>query len=322
MARPRKKKDETTQLTLEELGSKYGYVLSVGSSDAFEYERISFGIPALDKLLGGGIPKKRLTLLTGQSNAGKSYLASQAVANVQKSGGTTVWLDSEMSWDRDWMQKCGVDTDNILLAQPLTGEDAFDTVRDLMIDGVDLIVLDSIAGLVPSAIHDEDFSYNPMAWQARLINTSLPRLFPHFKHGSALVVINQVRSSMGPVSLDAMPGGVGQVFFSHMILQAKRSGWIEENKEKVGFDIEVRLRKSKAGGAPFNSCTVPFRLDGGFDIIETWIREALDMGIVKQSGPWYELPDLTEKLMGLNTVKNYYIENPDKFDLLKDNIGD
>jgi len=318
---PRKKKDETredtTPLSLVELGKKYGGVLNVGSSDEFKYERISFGIPALDKLLGGGIPKKRLTLLTGQSNAGKTYLASQAVVNVQKSGGTAVWLDSEMSWDKEWMSKCGVDTDNILLAQPLTGEEAFNTVRDLMIDGVDLIVLDSIAGLVPSAVHDEDFSYNPMAWQARLINTSLPRLFPHFKHGSALVVINQVRSSMGPVALDAMPGGVGQVFFSHMILQAKRSGWIEENKVKVGFDIEIRLQKTKAGGIPFDSCTIPFRLDGGFDMIETWVREALDMGIIKQSGPWYDLPDEGEKLMGLNNVKAFYIENPERFELLK-----
>ena len=318
---PRKKKVDETPLSLSELGTKYGGVLNIGSSDDFQYERISFGIPALDKLLGGGIPKKRLTLLTGQSNAGKSYLASQAVVNVQKAGGTAVWLDSEMSWDSGWMQKCGVDTDNVLLSQPLTGEEAFNTVRDLMIDGVDLIVLDSIAGLVPSAVHDEDFSYNPMAWQARLVNTSLPRLFPHFKHGSALMVINQVRSSMGPVALDAMPGGVGQVFFSHMILQAKRSGWIEENKEKVGFDIEVRLRKTKAGGMPFDSCTIPFRLDGGFDMIETWIREALDMGIVKQAGPWYELPEVGEKLMGLNNVKTFYIDNPDKFESLKETVG-
>jgi len=219
-----------------------------GNNSAFEFTRIPFGIPALDKLTGGGIPKKRMTMLYGPTNVGKSYLASQVVARAQEAGGTAAWIDTELSWDAGWSAKCGIDVENILVSQPSNGEQALETVRKLMDAKVDVIVLDSIAGLVPAAVMEEGFDYNPMAWQARFVNTSLPRILAHLKEGSAFVAINQVRSSMGPVALDAMPGGMAQTFFSHFLLQVRRKGWIEEgkNKEKVGFDMEVRLRKTKA----------------------------------------------------------------------------
>ncbi len=289
--------------------------LSRGSSPEFGYTRIPFGIPSLDKLTGGGIPKKRMTLMYGPTNVGKSYLASQVLANAQKMGGVGAWIDTELSWDAEWVAKCGVDVDNVLVAQPSTGEDALETVRKLMDAKVDVIVLDSIAGLVPAAVMDEGFDYNPMAWQARFINTSLPRTLAHLKEGSAFVAINQVRSSMGPVALDAMPGGLAQTFFSHFLLQVRRSGWIEENKEKVGFDMEVRLRKTKVGGENWKSAVVPFRVDGGIDITESFIREALDRGVITKGGPWYTYGEA--KVMGMNGLKKHFVENPEKLEELK-----
>ena len=289
--------------------------LSRGSSPEFGYTRIPFGIPSLDKLTGGGIPKKRMTLMYGPTNVGKSYLASQVLANAQKMGGGGAWIDTELSWDAEWVAKCGVDVDNVLVAQPSTGEDALETVRKLMDAKVDVIVLDSIAGLVPAAVMDEGFDYNPMAWQARFINTSLPRTLAHLKEGSAFVAINQVRSSMGPVALDAMPGGLAQTFFSHFLLQVRRSGWIEENKEKVGFDMEVRLRKTKVGGENWKSAVVPFRVDGGIDITESFIREALDRGVITKGGPWYTYGEA--KVMGMNGLKKHFVENPEKLEELK-----
>ena len=289
--------------------------LSRGSSPEFGYTRIPFGIPSLDKLTGGGIPKKRMTLMYGPTNVGKSYLASQVLANAQKMGGVGAWIDTELSWDAEWVAKCGVDVDNVLVAQPSTGEDALETVRKLMDAKVDVIVLDSIAGLVPAAVMDEGFDYNPMAWQARFINTSLPRTMAHLKEGSAFVAINQVRSSMGPVALDAMPGGLAQTFFSHFLLQVRRSGWIEENKEKVGFDMEVRLRKTKVGGENWKSAVVPFRVDGGIDITESFIREALDRGVITKGGPWYTYGEA--KVMGMNGLKKHFVENPEKLEELK-----
>ena len=292
-----------------------------GTSTDFAYTRIPFGIPALDKLTGGGIPKKRMTMLYGPTNVGKSYLASQVVARAQENGGIAAWIDTELSWDADWSARCGIDVENTLVSQPTSGEKALEVVRTLMDAKVDVIVLDSIAGLVPEAVMDEGFDYNPMAWQARFINTSLPRLLAHLKEGSAFVAINQVRSSMGPVALDAMPGGLAQTFFAHFLLQVKRKGWIEEgaSKEKVGFDMEVRLRKSKVGGENWKSAVIPFRVEGGIDVTESFIREALETGIISKAGPWYSYKDA--KVMGMNGLKNHFLENPLLLEELKNEVS-
>ena len=290
-----------------------------GSDDSFLYSRIPFGIPALDNLTGGGIPKKRMTILYGPTNVGKSYLASQIVVNAQKEGGTAAWIDTELSWDSDWMAKCGVDVINTLVSQPVNGEEAMDIIRELMQVGIDVIVLDSIAGLVPTAVVEEEFSYNPMAWQARFVNSALPKILGNLKDGSAFVAINQVRSSIGPVALDNMPGGLAQTFFAHFLLQVRRKGWIEEkDKTKVGFDMEVRLRKTKVGGENWDSAIVPFRVEGGIDIVESFIREALERKLITQAGAWYSYDG--EKVMGLNGIKSLFIDNPEKFDVLKEAI--
>jgi len=237
----------------------------------------------------------------------------------QKEGGITAWIDTELSWDAAWMKKCGIDTNNIMVAQPPDGEEAMNIIRELMREGVNVIVLDSIAGLVPTAVHNEDFSYNPLAWQARFVNSSLPKLLPNLKFGSAFVAINQVRSSIGPVALDNMPGGLAQTFFAHFLLQVRRKGWIEDKeKVKVGFDMEVRLRKSKVGGESWQSAIVPFRVEGGIDIIESYIREGIRKKIIKQAGPWYSFNDT--KVMGLNGIKKIFTEQPDQFLLLRKGI--
>jgi len=309
---------DNAEEVIQQLLSKKDLNLFRGSNDAFAYERIPFGIPALDSLTGGGIPKKRMTLLYGPTNVGKSYLASQIARNAQAAGGTAGWIDTELSWDANWVTKCGLDAEKILVAQPTNGEDALEIVREMMKAGVDVIVLDSIAGLVPTTVAEEEFSYNPMAWQARFINAALPKLLPNLKHGSALVAINQVRSSLGPVAIDNMPGGLAQTFFSHFLLQVRRSGWIEENKQRVGFDMEVRLRKSKVGGENWRSAVVPFRVDGGIDILESFIREAIDRSIITRAGAWYTYK--VDKAMGLNGLKQFFIDNPDKTKELKQEI--
>jgi len=286
-----------------------------GDNDIFSFTRIPFGIPVLDRLTGGGIPKKRMTIMYGPTNVGKSYLASQVVVNVQSSGGVAAWIDTELSWDASWMHKCGLDTSQVIVSQPDSGEEAMDIIRELMRAGVDVIVLDSVAGLVPMAVHDEDFSYSPIAWQARFVNSALPKLLPNLKNGSSFIAINQVRSSLGPVALDSMPGGLAQSFFAHFLLQVRRSGWIKDGTVNVGFDMEVRLRKSKVGGENWKSAVVPFRVDGGIDVLESFIREGISRKLIKQSGPWYEYGGT--KVMGMNGIKKFFLENDDSFKELK-----
>jgi len=309
----------TAEEVIESLLQSKTMNLQRGDSTEFAFGRIPFNIPVLDKLTGGGIPKKRMTILYGPTNVGKSYLASQVIVNAQKINGTTAWVDTELSWDSKWMKKCGVDTTNIVVSQPINGEEAMDTIRELMRAGVDVIVLDSIAGLVPTAVHDEDFSYNPMAWQARFVNSSLPRLLPNLKHGSAFVAVNQVRSSIGPVALDNMPGGLAQAFFAHFLLQVRRSGWIKDGKTNVGFDMEVRLRKSKVGGESWKSATVPFRVEGGIDVTESYIRDGIEKKLISQSGPWYSFGK--DKAMGMNGLRKLFIENEPLFRTLQNELA-
>ena len=294
--------------------------LTVASDKDFKFERIPFGIPQLDKLTGGGIPKKRFTLLTGQPSGGKSYLAMKAVESVQKEGGTAVWIDTEMSLDESWFRKCGVNPDLLLASQPESGEAAIAIARECMEAGVDLVVIDSIAGMVPTA-ELVDFDKNPMGWLARFINDSLSRLMSRLKHGSALICINQQRSSIGPVAIKEMPGGKGQVYWNHMMLEVRRAGWIEDKKTKTkeGFDMEVTLKKNKTSADHWSKVVVPFRVDGGIDIMESYMREGLAYGHIKQAGAWYEYQG--NKVMGLNGLKALLLtDQPELGDTLKDQV--
>ena len=309
---------DSAEKAIQELLKDKNLKLQIGNSDTFEYGRIPFDIPSLDQLTGGGIPKKRFTLIYGPTKVGKSYLASQIVVNAQKQGGIAAWIDTELSWDSDWMAQCGVDTSAIAVMQPTNGEEALNTIRELMDRGVDVIVLDSIAGLVPTAVAEEEFSYNPMAWQARFVNQSLPKLLAHLHHGSAFIAINQVRASLGPVALDNMPGGLAQGFFAHFLMQVRRHGWIKEGNDNVGFDMEVRLRKTKVGGENWKSAVVPFRVAGGIDILESYIREAISQKIITQAGAWYTYKDT--KAMGLNGIKKIFIETSEMFEELKNEL--
>ena len=309
---------DSAEEAIEQLLKNKNLNLQLGNSNTFDYGRIPFDIPALDKLTGGGIPKKRFTLIYGPTNVGKSYLASQVVVNAQKHDGIAAWIDTELSWDSEWMQKCGIDTSKIVVSQPTHGEEAFETIRSLMQSGVDVIVLDSIAGLVPTDVAEKEFGYSPMAWQARFVNSSLPKLLANLQHGSAFIAIIQVRSSLGPVALDAMPGGLAQGFFAHFLMQVRRNGWIKEGNDNVGFDMEIRLRKTKVGGENWQSAVVPFRVAGGIDILESYLREAIERKIITQAGAWSTNQET--KAMGLNGIKKIFIETPEMFEELKNEL--
>ena len=133
---------QTAEEAIEQLLKSKTLNVLRGDSDDFSFVRIAFGIHALDTLTAGGIPKKRMTLMYGPTNVGKSYLASQVVANVQAEGGIAAWIDTELSWDSGWNERCGVDTTKVIVSQPTNGEEAMDTARELMQAGVDVIVLD------------------------------------------------------------------------------------------------------------------------------------------------------------------------------------
>ena len=318
--------DTDANNAIQKLLKTKGLNLSFGE-DTDSVERITFGLPQLDKLLGGGIPKNRFTLIYGPPNVGKSYLSSLAVSRTQQDGGTAMWVDTEMSYDKDWMSRCGVDQSKILVAQPSTGEAAMGHVREGLAAGIDIVVLDSIAGLIPTAMTEEiekgNFAHSPMAWQGRFVNSSFPKLFPYLKNGSAFIAINQMRQSLGGIRpTNTWPGGQGQTFFAHAMLEVRRDGWIKEKingtEETVGFDMQVRMHKSKIGGENWKAAVVPFKADGGIDIIETFMRDGIAVGVIEQAGTWYTYQGT--KVQGLNGLKSLFLEAPTLLEELQNEL--
>ena len=290
--------------------------LVTGNSEEFTYEKIPFNIAALDRITNGGIPKKKFSLFFGGWSSGKSYLASQLCKSVQKQNGLSLWVDTEMSWDSEWMNKCGLNTADVLVKQAQSAEDAYKAMEAGLRSGVDLVVLDSVAGLIPTDITDnkDPFGYSPIAWQARSWNQALVRLLPLLKYGSALVVINQVRGSMGPVSaIETMPGGKGQQFFAHAVMETRRGEYIKDKDQRVGFMIKAALLKDKFGGERWEQIDIPFRIEGGIDTNETYLREALEKGIITKRGAWYFYDRFqTGKVQGFDNLRAFANEYPDE----------
>ena len=306
----------------------------MGDGDGFKLERIPIGIPGLDRMLHWGIPKKRMTLLTGQPSCGKSYIATQACAQVQRAGGTVGRIDAELSWDKDWIAQCGLDPSKVMVAQPTTGEEAMEVLAEWL-DGikldeqgktrtppVDIIVLDSLAALCPKNIQEDEYEKSPMAWQSRLINSSFPRFFSKIQNGSAFIAINQQRAAIGNYQ-PAMPGGIGQEFYSHLIMEVRRGGWLPNKEakagERTGFNMRFKITKTKVGGLVEDTCEAPFTYDEGIKEQEVFIDEGLYQNIIETtSAGRYEYQE--QKFHGRKTLLKSMEENPELYELLKEEV--
>jgi recombination protein RecA len=268
---------------------------TMGNADGLDLEKIPLGLPALDRMLHGGIPKKRMTLLTGKPSCGKSYLATKACAQVQREGGLVGWIDAELSWEPEWARTCGLDPSRVMLSQPFSGEEAMEVLAEwldgvkLSSDGkqrtkpVDIIVLDSLAALSPAKVQEDDWEKSPMAWQSRFINSSFPRFFNKIQNGSAFIAINQERTSIGGYK-PLPPGGLAQQFFAHLMLEVRKGDWLPSSNSKAGeregFNMVVRMNKTKVGGLVDDQASVPFTYNAGVREYEAIIDEALYSGIL------------------------------------------
>lgn len=314
---------ETAETIFNELLNDKKLATKRGDDESFAYGRIPFNIPQLDRITNGGIPRKRFTLLFGGWSSGKSYIASQLSKSVQEDGGVSVWIDLEKSWDPAWMEKVGIDTSKILVADPSTAEEAFQVAQKSLRAGVDLVVLDSVAGIIPADIfnNEKGIDYSPIAWQSRTWNQMLVRLLPDLTYGSSLVAINQTRGALGPVTaMETMPGGEGQKFFSHCCMQVSKGGWLNEppaSTNRVGFEIKVKLLKDKFGGEKWEEVIIPFRVEGGVDVVETYARLGLEYGLITKAGAWYSYEKMPNKVSGLAKVVEWFKDNSEEYEELK-----
>ncbi|UKJ08604.1 recombinase RecA [Solitalea lacus] len=313
------------QLTLDKLEKSYGKgtIMKLGDTAIEPIEAISTGSLGLDIALGiGGLPKGRIIEIYGPESSGKTTLAIHAIAESQKKGGIAAIIDAEHAFDKFYAKKLGVDVDNLLISQPDNGEQALEIADNLIRSGaIDIIVIDSVAALVPKGEIEGEMGDSKMGLQARLMSQALRKLTGTInKTGCCCIFINQLREKIGVMfgNPETTTGGNALKFYASIRLDIRRTGQIKDGEEVSGNRVKVKIVKNKV--AP------PFRL-AEFDIMYgegiSKAGEIIDLGveyeIIKKSGSWFSYGD--SKLgQGRDAVKQLILDNPELMEELETKI--
>lgn len=315
------------QLTLDKLEKSYGKgtVMKLGDTAIEAIEFISTGSLGLDIALGiGGLPKGRVVEIYGPESSGKTTLAIHAIAESQKKGGIAAFIDAEHAFDRTYAQKLGVDIENLLISQPDNGEQALEIADNLIRSGaIDIIVIDSVAALVPKAEIEGEMGDSKMGLQARLMSQALRKLTGMIsKTGCCCIFINQLREKIGVMfgNPETTTGGNALKFYASVRLDVRRISQIKDTDEVSGNRVKVKIVKNKV--AP------PFRL-AEFDIMFgegiSKAGEIIDLGveynIIKKSGSWFSYGE-TRLGQGRDAVKNLILDNPEMMEEMEKKIKD
>ena len=313
------------QLTLDKLEKSYGKgaVMKLGDEAVEPLECISTGSLGLDIALGiGGLPKGRVIEIYGPESSGKTTLATHVIAEAQKKGGIAAFIDAEHAFDKYYAQKLGVDVENLLIAQPDNGEQALEIADNLIRSGaIDIIVIDSVAALVPKAEIEGEMGDSKMGLQARLMSQALRKLTGTIaKTGCCCIFINQLREKIGIMfgNPETTTGGNALKFYASVRLDIRRISQIKDTDEVSGNRVKVKIVKNKV--AP------PFRI-AEFDIMFgegiSKAGEVVDLGvefeIIKKAGSWFSYGD-TKLGQGRDAVKQLLLENPELMEELEAKI--
>lgn len=290
-----------------------GSVMKLGQRQVMDIESISTGSLSLDIALGiGGLPKSRIVEIYGPESSGKTTLALQVIAEAQKNGGTCAFIDAEHALDPSYAKKLGVNTTDLLISQPDTGEQALEITDTLVRSGaISVLVVDSVAALTPRAELEGEMGDHHMGLQARLMSQALRKLTGSISKSSTMVIfINQIRMKIGVMfgSPETTAGGNALKFYSSVRLDIRRIGAIKDGDEIVGNQTRVKVVKNKVA-PPFK--VVEFDIMYGKGISK--LGELIDLGskadIVEKSGAWYSYKG--EKIgQGKENSKEYLINNP------------
>jgi recombination protein RecA len=321
MANATAEKDRAVETAIGQIERQFGKgaIMKLGSRPVVDVPVISTGSLALDRALGiGGLPRGRVTEIFGPESSGKTTLALHAVAESQRKGGIAAFIDAEHALDTAYAKKLGVNCDELLVSQPDTGEQALEIADMLVRSGaIDIIVIDSVAALVPRAEIEGEMGDSHMGLQARLMSQALRKLTGSIgKTMTTLIFINQIRMKIGIVfgNPETTTGGNALKFYASVRLDIRKSNSIKEGQEVVGNKTRVRVVKNKM--AP------PFR-EAEFDIMYgegiSQTGDLLDMGvmndIVEKSGAWYSYAG--ERIgQGRENAKKFLKDNPDLFDAI------
>ena len=291
-----------------------GSVMKLGDFTAMNVESIPTGALSLDVALGiGGIPKGRIIEIFGPESSGKTTLALHMIAECQKRGGEAAFIDAEHALDPVYAKHLGVDIDNLIVSQPDTGEQALEIAEALVRSGaIDIIVVDSVAALVPKAEIDGDMGDAHVGLQARLMSQALRKLAGVLnKSNTAIVFINQLREKVGIMfgNPETTPGGRALKFYSSVRVEIRRSEVIKNGTEIVGNKVNIKVVKNKVA-PPFKSTQVDIIYGKGISRDGEVLDLAVDKDIVDKSGAWYAYKG--EKIgQGRENAKRYLVEHPD-----------
>lgn len=268
-----------------------GSIMKMGDDTHLNVKTISTGLPSLDVALGaGGIPRGRVTEIFGNESSGKTSLALSCVASVQKKGGTAAYIDAENALDPVYAKNIGVNLDDLYIAQPNSGEDALDIANKLISSGaIDLIVIDSVAALVPRAEIDGEMGDSHVGLLARLMSQALRKMSNAISQTStAVIFINQIRDKVGLVfgNPETTPGGHALKFYASVRIRMARGQQVKKGGETVGNKVSVTIVKNKIA-APFKKIELYNAYGRGFDPLFDTINMAVDKGIIKKGGAWF-----------------------------------
>ena len=291
-----------------------GSVMKLGEYKAMEVEAISTGALTLDVALGiGGIPKGRIIEIFGPESSGKTTLALHAIAEAQKAGGEAAFIDAEHALDPVYAKKLGVDIDNLIVSQPDTGEQALEIVEALVRSGaIDIVVVDSVAALVPKAEIDGDMGDSYIGLQARLMSQAMRKLAGILnKSKTAIIFINQLREKVGVMfgNPETTPGGRALKFYASVRLDIRRVESLKQDGEVVGNRTRVKIVKNKVA-PPFREAEFDIMYGEGISKEGNIVDLAVNLDIINKSGAWFSYKD-AKIGQGRENVKKFLKENPD-----------
>jgi recombination protein RecA len=311
MSDDRKKALELAISQIEKQFGK-GSIMKLGKSMVTKLDTITTGALSLDLALGGGIPRGRIVEIFGPESSGKSTLAMSIVAKCQQNGGTAAYVDAENAMDVEYSKKVGIDVDNLLISQPDTGEQALDIVETLVRSGaVDVIVVDSVAALVPKAEIEGDMGDSHMGLQARLMSQAMRKLTGIISKSKTIVIfINQIREKIGVMfgSPETTPGGRALKFYSSVRIDIRRVEAIKKGEVVVGNRVKGKIVKNKVA-PPFREAIFEIIFGKGIVAETAMLDVAVDNGVIEKSGTWYIYKG-TKIGQGRESAINYLTENP------------
>ena len=291
-----------------------GTVMKLGEAPPIKVGVISSGSLALDLALGlGGIPKGRITEIFGPESSGKTTLAQHIIAEAQKQQGVAAYIDAEHALDPDYAAVCGVKVDDLLISQPDTGEQALEITEALVRSGaVDVIVIDSVAALVPQAEIEGQMGDSHVGLQARLMSQALRKLATAIgKAGTAVIFINQLREKVGIVfgNPEVTPGGRALKFYSSVRIDLRRIETIKQGDSAIGNTVRAKVVKNKIA-PPFKTAQFDIMFDHGISREGNIIDLGVELGIINKSGAFFSYGDVRLG-QGRENSKQYLSQNPE-----------